>query len=195
MKNSILGAIKSAKLNGGVTYSLNGGVLNNLPFYCISKSGYELIVPELTEEVVKNYLLKHSELLADDNNCLGIWQSDGKYVLDITDLWNKIEWQLDGILEIGRLRDQIAVFDLEEMKEIKCFDIEIYRKNITHVLCNSKEANSFMLKLGYESEIGSDNIEAFLFGYPTFTLLQNPLDMDRLEMLEAGLSVFVHNHK
>jgi hypothetical protein len=198
MKNSILGAIESAKTNGGVSYSLNDGILSNIPFYAISKDGYELIVPELTEDVVKDYMLKHSDLLADDHVCLGIWKNDDKFVLDITDLWRKDEWQLDGIREIGRLRQQISLFDMEDMEEIRCFDFEVWYEaedDTAHLQPNNKEAveklNGIMpFKL---DDHNIKNVMTIPFSGSHFESLSNDKDLLRLEMLRLGLSVLVHN--
>lgn len=200
MKNSILGAIESAKQNGGVTYSLNGGVLSNIPFYVLARAEYELRVQELTEEVVKDYILKHSILLGDADVCLGIWKDGEEFVLDITDLWRKDEWQLDGIREIGRLRDQISLFDLEDMVEIKCFDFEIFanhqpRKNCV-VAANNRKAIDFMDAIGFEGDICNDkNVFGYGFNFSDFEEWARDDDFFRVEMLQAGLSVKVHNHK
>jgi len=198
MKNSILGAIESAKINGGVTYSLNDGILSNIPFYVMAKDGYELIVPELTEGVVKDYILKHSELLADDHVCLGIWKNDDKYVLDITDLWSKSEWQLDGIREIGRLRQQISLFDMETMEEIKCFDFEVWYEaedDTAHLQPNSAEAVEKLNEV-MPFKLDDYNIKKVMtipFSGSHFKSLSNDNDLLRLEMLRLGLSVLVHN--
>lgn len=198
MKNTILGAIESAKQNGGVSYSLNDGILSNIPFYAISKEGYELIVPELTEDVVKDYVLKHSDLLADDHVCLGIWKNDGNYVLDITDLWRKDEWQLDGIREIGRLRDQISLFDMENMEEIRCFDFEVWYEaedDTAHLQPNNKEAvEKLNGVMPYRlDDNNTKNVITIPFSGSHFESLSDDKSFFRLEMLELGLSVLVHN--
>lgn len=191
MKNTILDAIELAK-QGGVTYNFENGILANLPFYCISKSGYELEVDELTEEVVRDYVLKHSTLLAEDGVCLGMWKDKGKYYLDITDLWDKDEYTLEGALEIGRLREQKAIFDLEVMDEHRCFDLEFYIKGgRKYTTANTKAAFDWYTEIGYKS------IEDMTFGfgdadYLTLEGLQKAVAHDRNEAMANGFTSIVY---
>lgn len=192
MKNTILGAIECAKENGGVTYQLDNGIIAGLPFYCISKSGYELRVDDLTEDVVKEYVLKHAELLAQDGACLGMWKSDnGQFCLDVTDLWDKEEYTLEGALEIGRLRDQQAIFDLESMTEVVCHDFEVYKEgNKTRVKANNERASAWFNGLGFTPRVDNQMI----FGFSSTDSYEYLLDRkgyERTQMLNAGFTCLV----
>lgn len=191
MKNTILGAIECAKVNGGVTYQLDNGIIANLPFYCISKSGHELRVDDLTEDVVKEYVLQHAELLAQDGACLGMWKSDnGQFCLDVTDLWDKEEYTLEGALEIGRLRDQQAIFDLESMTEVVCHDFEVYLENGNRsvVKANNDKAAEWFRDIGYSDwkpkEFG-------FTGTSAHNDFKNPNYYERVQMLNAGFTCLV----
>jgi hypothetical protein len=191
MKNTILGAIECAKENGGVTYQLDNGILAGLPFYCISKSGYELRVDDLTEEVVKDYILQHAELLAQDGACLGMWKSDnGQFYLDVTDLWDKEEYTLEGALEIGRLRDQQAIFDLETMTEFTCHDFEVYiedgRRSV--IKANNEKAAAWFMNNGYSDWKPKE------FGFTGTRAYEDYKDsnyFERVQMLDAGFTCLV----
>lgn len=189
MNNSILGAIECAKENGGVTYQLDNGILAGLPFYCISKSGHELRVDDLTEDVVKDYVLKHAELLAQDGACLGMWKSDnGQFCLDVTDLWDKEEYTLEGALEIGRLRDQQAIFDLESMTEVVCHDFEVYKEgNKTRVKANNERASEWFRNLGY---FAWEN-EFWFSGTRAHKDFKDSNYYERVQMLNAGFTCLV----
>jgi hypothetical protein len=186
MKNTILSAIEIAK-DGGVTYNLENGILSNLPFYCISKAQHELEVDELTEDVVRDYVLRHAELLAEDGVCLGMWKDKGKFYLDITDLWDKDEYTEAGALEIGRLRNQKAIFDLESMTEIRCHDLEFCTKDgKKYTTANNTKAFDWYHGLGYVPTEGT----TFGFGSAEVTLeeLAELTELDRREAMSMGLT-------
>lgn len=187
MKNTILNAIEIAK-EGGVTYNLENGILSNLPFYCISKAQHELEVDELTEDVVRDYVLKHAELLAEDGVCLGMWKDKGKFYLDITDLWDKDEYTEAGALEIGRLRSQKAIFDLETMTEKRCHDFEMYTKDDSFIVDYTNDrAMAFMKSLGYLPWDGK-----FSFCISTADSFKDPKDLDRVAILNAGFTCLAY---
>ena len=185
MKNTILSAIEIAK-DGGVTYNMENGILSNLPFYCISKAQHELEVDELTEDVVRDYILKHSELLAQDGVCLGMWKDKGKFYLDITDLWDKDEYTEAGALEIGRLRGQKAIFDLESMTEKRCHDFEMYTKDDAYAFIiehTNDRAMEFLRSRNYADVDGK-----FYFLPSVADRFKDPNDSDRVAMLNAGFT-------
>jgi hypothetical protein len=187
MKNTILSAIEIAK-DGGVTYNMENGILSNLPFYCISKAQHELEVDELTEDVVRDYILKHAELLAQDGVCLGMWKDKGKYYLDITDLWDKDEYTEAGALEIGRLRSQKAIFDLETMTEKRCHDFEMYTKDDSFIVEPTNDrAMEFMRSRGYEDVDGK-----FHFMWFDGVSFKDPKDLDRVAILNAGFTCLAY---
>lgn len=108
---------------GGFSYSTEFGSLTGAKAYAISIPGYEKIYESITEEDIKEYFQQHSEFVALHlNHFIGGWQHDGKYFLDVCDTWDKEEYTLEGAVEIGRLRDQISIFDLETGDTHYCCD-------------------------------------------------------------------------
>lgn len=190
MKNNIISAIADAKNNGGVTFHMDKGILADIPYYCISTYGNEVRVPELTEEVVREFIMHHSAALTEDNVCLGIWKDGNEFCLDITDLWSKDEYTLDGVREIGRLRSQLAIYDLEKKEEIRCFDFEVYCKDGSSIIqANNRPAIDFFSSLGYTE----DHSGRFPFlGERTHKEMKNnPKNVDALEIMESGFSLLV----
>lgn len=108
---------------GGFSYSTEFGSLSGAKAYAISIPGYEKIYESITEEDIKEYFQQHSEFVAlMPERFIGGWQHDGKYFLDVCDYWHKDEYTLEGAVEIGRLRDQISIFDLETGDTHYCCD-------------------------------------------------------------------------
>lgn len=112
-----------ALLQGGFSYSTEFGSLSGAEAYAVSIPGYEKIYESITEEDIREYFKQHSEFVAlHPNRFIGGWMHDGKYFLDVCDTWDKEEYTLEGVVEIGRLRDQISVFDLETGDTHYCCD-------------------------------------------------------------------------
>lgn len=112
-----------ALLQGGFSYSTEFGSLTGAKAYAISIPGYEKIFESITEDDIKEYFKQHSEFVAlHPNRFIGGWMHDGKYFLDVCDYWEKDEYTLEGAVEIGRLRDQISIFDLETGDTHYCCD-------------------------------------------------------------------------
>lgn len=108
---------------GGFSYSTEFGSLSGAKAYAISIPGYKKIYESITEEDIREYFQKHSEFVAlKPERFIGGWQHDGKYFLDVCDTWDKDEYTLEGAVEIGRLRDQISIFDLETGDTHYCCD-------------------------------------------------------------------------
>jgi len=63
---------------------------------------------------------KHITLLAREDFILGGWEHEGKYYLDVAQLLPKRDYSKAKAIKIGQERSQIAIFDLQEGKEIKC---------------------------------------------------------------------------
>ena len=55
----------------------------------------------------------------EDNIVLGGWENDGKYYLDTSEIFDKGSITLDKALDIAHQRQQLAIYDLENNKEIK----------------------------------------------------------------------------
>lgn len=108
---------------GGFSYSTELGSLSGAKAYAVSIRGYEKIYESITEEDIREYFKQHSEFVAlKPERFIGGWQHDGKYFLDVCDTWDKEEYTLEGAVEIGRLRDQISIFDLETGDTHYCCD-------------------------------------------------------------------------
>ena len=108
---------------GGFSYSTELGSLSGAKAYAVSIRGYEKIYESITEEDIREYFKQHSEFVAlIPERFIGGWMQDGKYFLDVCDYWDKEEYTLEGAVEIGRLRDQISIFDLETGDTHYCCD-------------------------------------------------------------------------
>ena len=108
--------------NGGFSYSLTLGDV-------FGTDNYSVAVAKDTERVfdglpslvdIRKYVDQHLDLLSQDGFILGGWEHEGKYYLDVAELLSKGEYTLRQAISIGQEREQIAIFDLQEGKEIEC---------------------------------------------------------------------------
>ena len=108
--------------NGGFSYSLTFGDVYGSDNYSV---GYhkttESVFEKLpTETDYEEYVDKHITLLAREDFILGGWEHEGKFYLDVAQLLSKDEYSKDNAIKVGQEREQIAIFDLQIGKEIKC---------------------------------------------------------------------------
>lgn len=130
MKN-LKSFIAAAVANGGATYHLVEGDVSNTQNWAVAVPEHEVFVAEAQDlpKFVKQFVLLHSEKLGSEfpRYCIGLWNDSTKFVLDLVELFPTTEYTEEGIREIGRLRKQTSVFNLETMTEVNCFDI-LHRK-------------------------------------------------------------------
>jgi len=108
--------------NGGFSYSLTFGDV-------FGTDNYSVAVAKDTEKVfdglpslldIRKYVDLHLDLLMMNKFVLGGWEHEGKYYLDVAELLSKDDYTLRQAVSVGQDREQIAIFDLETGKEIKC---------------------------------------------------------------------------
>ena len=85
--------------------------------YMVALEGFELKVPlsEFFTGVVADYIGEHAQkLMSNPALCLGTWVHEGSVYLDLSENVGS----LDKALELGRERNQLAVFNLETFEEV-----------------------------------------------------------------------------
>ena len=85
--------------------------------YMVALEGFELKVPvsEFFTGVVADYIGEHAQkLMSNSALCLGTWVNEGIVYLDLSE---NIASR-DKALELGRERNQLAIFNLETFEEV-----------------------------------------------------------------------------
>jgi hypothetical protein len=101
--------------NGGATWNMSKGNLVGQPYFAVATfPEKEQIVAEADFENLEEYIINNESLLSNPNNSFGAWVSGGKTYYDIVvTLADKNE-----AMELGLKHNQLAIFDLKELKEI-----------------------------------------------------------------------------
>ena len=112
----LYGVVEDTLANGGLTIK---PFQNEKPEtgYMVALEGYELQVPvsEFFTGVVADYLGEHAQKLMDNPSlCLGTWVNEGTVYLDLSENIASRE----RALELGRERNQLAIFNLETFEEV-----------------------------------------------------------------------------
>lgn len=100
---------------GGATYSLNTGELNPEDGYFVAIEGREFKVPFADSNVIAEFCKANIDLLLLPNHFLGGWYFELNFYLDVS---QKVEIKSEAI-KLGRERNQIAIWDANNDKEIK----------------------------------------------------------------------------
>lgn len=106
---------------GGCCYSTKFGDLAGSPFFCLSinKEREEVILlSELTDDVIKEYYLKNSDLLSLDDRALGTWIYKDEVYIDVVTLYPKDNTDLYTIQQLLIDHEQHSAWDLELNQEI-----------------------------------------------------------------------------
>lgn len=85
--------------------------------YMVALQGYELQVPmsEFFTGIVADYIGQHAQKLMDNPSlCLGTWVNEGTVYLDLSENIQSRE----KALELGKERNQLAIFSLADMEEV-----------------------------------------------------------------------------
>ncbi len=110
--------IHQLNTTGGSTFNLSSGNLAHTKGYSISI--YEkqtFITDEATIQNLREYILKHAAALVIPQNNIGTWQENDKIYFDIAVTYKGTESQA---IAVGKMYNQLAIFDLKNMKEIRC---------------------------------------------------------------------------
>jgi hypothetical protein len=115
---------------GGFSYSTELGDLSGQRAYAISLPGFEEVFDKCPHrEDIRSYYEDHASDLMEPGRFMGGWYHDGKYYLDICDMWTKDEYSLEQAIEFGRLRNQVSVHDLETGENHYTCDAVVRRFN------------------------------------------------------------------
>lgn len=102
--------VQLTKENGGFTYT---GNLTKEQRYSVGLGIHETVLEELTAQDILNYV----EIVNQYGVVFGTWfnQDNKKYYLDLVEIHENKELAL----QVAKLRDEIAIYDLKENEEIK----------------------------------------------------------------------------
>jgi hypothetical protein len=108
--------------NGGFSYSLTFGNVFGSDNYSVafSKETEKVFGNLPTEADYQDYVNKHITLLAREDFILGGWEHEGEFYLDVAQLLPKDAYSEGAAIKVGQEREQKAIFDLQEGKEIEC---------------------------------------------------------------------------
>ena len=115
MAQNLLEFINETTQNGGCTYSLFGGYSPKTGYVCsILKEQHTMPENHFSAYAVAQFVKQHAEKLAQKDLFLGSWINDGQIYLDVC----LVTEYLPECIETAKQNNQIAVFDLSEMREI-----------------------------------------------------------------------------
>lgn len=111
--------IKETFRSGGASYNITTGESTPKTGYMVSLSGCEEVyeVSSMLDSLLKDFVNRNSELLADEKSFVGTWHNKTK---------NKVYFDvsvnvsnLPDAVELGRINNQIAIYDCANKTEIK----------------------------------------------------------------------------
>lgn len=114
MKANILKLFNIIRTEGGVSYNLNTGEMNPDFGFMVSFADFEQVVIYIDEEVLRQYIVKHSVELANPNSYLGVWYDGRNYVLDVSE---HIESKRDALFW-AIARNQKCIWDCAKQDEV-----------------------------------------------------------------------------
>ena len=118
MKN--LKDIRPELSKGGFSWSMQIGDVSGLPLYSIAtqKKTEKIFAHLPTDTQIRQYIVDNIEELLQENKVFGGWKHEDKYYLDIAEIFHKQDMSLGGAIQMGKRRKQLAIYDLENNKEI-----------------------------------------------------------------------------
>ena len=102
--------------NGGFTVDTDGNLASD--GYMVAKENFETVLPEslVTIELLTSLFNSYKAKLTSKADCIGAWLNEGKIYFDVSEKFNSLETAL----QIGRERNQLAIFNLGTFEEITC---------------------------------------------------------------------------
>ena len=103
-------------LNDGFSYNVNTGESNPTTGYMVSLRDCEqqFYTDDFESKDIKNYFVRHVNVLSDESSFLGGWVHDNKVYLDVSiNIPN-----LEDAIYYGMCNDQDAIWDCANNKEI-----------------------------------------------------------------------------
>jgi len=156
---------------GGFSYSTELGDLSGQRAYAISLPGFEEVFDKCPHrEDIRSYYEDHASDLMEPGRFMGGWYHDGKYYLDICDMWTKDEYSLEQAIEFGRLRNQVSVHDLETGENHYTCDAVVIRGEEDCGNFKLRVFNKDMIELLLDCDYSDDDDHvhfSYAFGYDT----------------------------
>jgi hypothetical protein len=115
--------LKETKRNGGATINKKKGNLSGKPFYAVSPFKIrekKIPVSKFNKKVVVEFLNSNKDLLKNPSNSIGTWKHEEYVFLDISATTPSLETAEKIAVE----NNQIAIFDLLELKEITVTEVK-----------------------------------------------------------------------
>ncbi len=100
----------------GITYSLQFGDLNGFPSYTLSPYKYrerKILRICMGRDELKDFIIKNSDLLWENEHALGIWESGNFIYLDVVKIFRKDYTTEDELQKLLVEHSQEAAWDLE----------------------------------------------------------------------------------
>lgn len=137
--------IELIEKNGGFTIDLKNGDIPTSG-YCIALSSFERIVniQNDLDIILSNYILDHKPILFNTlpEYYLGAWVNNGKIYLDIVTIVKDLKLAV----RLAKIGKQIAIFDLDNQKEIFINNL-LYAENNDKVFSDNFENKSDLFSL------------------------------------------------
>jgi len=115
-RDAAAGLIASLHIAGGFTYSING---ESTPAagYAVSLFGREEIhdLRAITPAAILRYIAGNLDALQCDGNYFGAWVDGSRVYLDVS----TITPNRDAAITLGRINEQLAIYDLEGGNSIR----------------------------------------------------------------------------
>lgn len=112
--NLALKLVNEIRLKNGVSYNINTGDQNPPDGYMVAIADHEETFPVIDEEIISDYIKRHSTLLAKDDAYFGCWFDGHDYVLDVSEHYERKRDALFWAI----VRKQRAIWDCARRDEI-----------------------------------------------------------------------------
>jgi hypothetical protein len=115
MAKNLYEFISETQADGGCTFSLFGGYSPETGYVCsILKEQHTMPAKHFSAYAVAQFIKQHAEKFAQPEYFLGSWINDGQIYLDVCFVTDN----LYECLETAKVNGQLAIFDLDNMREI-----------------------------------------------------------------------------
>lgn len=152
--------------NGGFTIDLKIGIQPQSGF-CVALKDFEQITINNNnnlDKILSNYIVNHKPKLFNENYYLGCWVNDNKVYLDIVTIVKDLKLAV----KLAKINKQIAIYDLDNQKEI-FIDNLIFAENNDQIFTGNFENKSDLFNLletCYKMGFDFVNINSQVFSLP-----------------------------
>lgn len=186
---NIKNIIENIKENGGGTYNKDLKSINAKRGYMVSLQGYERKCK--TEEEIKKAIKENMEIIKGlDSAYLGAWIDEGIIYIDVSIL---VENKEDA-LELGKVNNQLAVYDLKSNESIYLsYYYTVYKviRDVNNEIIDYKIHKQYNYKIDIMEELrikekrldnvisdSIDNVKQVLFD--TYVIIRDVIDKGEL---------------